>query len=130
VGYISWLKPNPLTLEAVMLLWTPSETQKWLTCKFIPPPTGLTSGLVGDLDTQASFRDQRSLFFPAPSKVMGSIWQTYMEHEGYIFKYHQFLKKGWTLQKDIKDLYEALCNDSCKKNAEFQEDKEWKHKKM
>ena len=102
------LKPNPLILEAAVLLWTPSEIQKQLTCKFIPPPTGLASGLMGDLDTQAFFRDQRSLFFPTPSKVMGSIWQTYMEHEGYISKYHQFLKKGWIPQKDIEDLHEAL----------------------
>lgn len=107
------LLPKPRTLEEAMQTWTVEGIFEVLgqeRCRFLASAHGLEGTVPSNLRKQISFRERRTIFFPALAVKFpqNSIWNPYMQDKGYISKYHSYLK-DWE-EEEVQELQDDLDN--------------------
>jgi hypothetical protein len=109
--------PEFHTLQDAINMWTVDGLKTFVT-DFIILPSG--HGLPGcpprQAQSQQSFEDRMSIYFPSPSVVSSrqtSLWKHYSHHMAYLDVYHKHLKeldaeKGRLLDSDLRLIFSHL----------------------
>ena len=101
------IRPKPADLKEAMEVWACQNIIALLGGRstFLPS-TYQIEGAPKRKNSDASFQELRSLFFPSPTKHFkpNTIWLGYMEPSGYIRRYWDVLEE----KKDVPDIIDAI----------------------
>jgi hypothetical protein len=103
---LRWKPTKTMTLEDAMRLWTPESIDshirsvQWIAS--LPPDAGVTGR------PREAFGDRWTMYFPpqSPKPPQASVWSTFVERPGYIYRYHQYIASHTA--EDVASLQRCL----------------------